>query len=144
MYGADGLPTISPRLLFSMTIVNTVPVHAGAVTICVAVSGEHVCDVLPEVFMQPAIASDPPRTRNSFDIVAQRALTRVRRQARIVCDSSLVVDQRFELRDRLVEDRSDLRDVLASQAAASRRPAKPARESAYTFCHILRGVCAVI
>src|SRR5690348_5502821 len=58
MYGAAALPKMSPRLLFSITIVNTEPVHADAGLGEVTVSAAHVSVVLPEVLApQPATAA---------------------------------------------------------------------------------------
>src|SRR4051812_28978962 len=58
MYGAWALPRISPRLWFSMTIVNTVPpFQAGATTPELFVTGSHATFVLPGVVAQPERAS---------------------------------------------------------------------------------------
>src|SRR5262245_26873564 len=59
MYGAWGLPRISLRLLFSMTIVNTVPRFQADSALVAApasglTSGSQTTLVLPEVFAQPA------------------------------------------------------------------------------------------
>src|SRR2546421_181310 len=60
MYGAWALPRISPRLWFSMTIVNTVPpFQAGATTAELFVTGSHATFVLPELLAQPESDSAP-------------------------------------------------------------------------------------
>src|SRR4051794_36374388 len=68
MYGACALPRISPRLWFSMTIVNTVPpCHAGATTAGPFVNGSHATFVLPELLAQPASDSAPRRIVSQDD-----------------------------------------------------------------------------
>src|SRR3954470_4763026 len=63
MYGAWALPRISPRLWFSMTIVNTVPpFQAGATTAELFVTGSHATFVLPELLAQPESDSAPRTT----------------------------------------------------------------------------------
>src|ERR1041384_882087 len=61
MYGALPEPRISWRLLFSITMVNTVPAHRGCAVAAVG-STRHTASVLPEVLggVQLAPASTPP------------------------------------------------------------------------------------
>ena len=75
MNGAAALPMISLALWFYITIVNTVPCHAGlaGTTLVVAVSGWHVADVLPEVFgPQPAAAHSEPTRSPVLNIMASK------------------------------------------------------------------------
>src|SRR4051812_33337251 len=59
MYGASLLPRISPRLLFSMTIVNTEPLKPGLGVADVAVRPPQLC-VGVGVELEPDVAAPPP------------------------------------------------------------------------------------
>ena len=72
MNGADLLPMMSPRLLFSITIVKTEPVHWGAGVGAAAVSSEQLCFVLPEVFTQPATVAMARRSELRIVIIRDR------------------------------------------------------------------------
>src|SRR4051812_42258746 len=76
MYGAFGLPRISPRLWFSITIVNTVPpFHCVATTAGVLVRGSHTASTFPEVFAQPINANAPKTAaRERFDMPDKHVL----------------------------------------------------------------------
>src|SRR5438874_12400289 len=67
MNGASWFPMMSPRLLFSITSVNTVPVQPGAALAGPASSALHATLVSPSVFAQPPTASARiPHTMRCF------------------------------------------------------------------------------
>src|SRR5690348_689136 len=76
MYGAFELSRISWRLLFSITIVNTVPaLDGGAAEAGGLVSGSHVASVSPDVLAQPAKKIRPRTTaRGVIDMLRKLVL----------------------------------------------------------------------
>src|SRR6185295_13363088 len=98
MYGAWLFPKISPRLWFSMTMVNTVPpCQPDGATAEAWVSGSHAALVLPELFAQPKAGAT---------MTTSSAL-------REVMTANLVLDVTIDLREFRVGKSSTQRRVRA-------------------------------
>src|ERR1043165_5258295 len=66
---------MSPRLLFSITIVNTVPpFHGGAAEAGALASGSQGASVLPDVFAQPPARIKPRTAREMIDMLGKVVL----------------------------------------------------------------------
>jgi hypothetical protein len=75
MYGAWGLPMISDALWFSITIVNTVPVHCAGRWAAVALNARHSAVVFPATlgFEHPA----PTMAELAMTRATERMLMRI-------------------------------------------------------------------
>src|SRR2546421_8937820 len=78
MNGASLLPTIWPRLLFSITMVNTLPCQSGDGWVSVAESSLQATAVLPEVLAQPTAT----RARTGTSVSMLRIVGKVCRHIR--------------------------------------------------------------
>src|SRR5215468_4193406 len=72
MNGAAPEPRISGRLLFSITMVNTVPDHRGCAVAAVG-STRHAASVLPELLgVQPAATREPRTPIINCDFIVRK------------------------------------------------------------------------
>jgi hypothetical protein len=78
--------------LFSITIVNTEPVHGDGGAAVVVVSEAHCSFVLPESLgLQPTATASVTTVTAKYFIAAQRAVTSHSWQARIIARKSLIL-----------------------------------------------------